>query len=362
MSKRILIKGNQAIGEAAMRAGCKAYFGYPITPQSELLEYMAEELPKRGGVFVQSESELAGASMVYAAAGTGVRAMTSSSSPGISLMQEVLSCTAAAEVPALWVNISRGGPGMGRIVPAQSDYFQATRGGGHGDYRMFVLGPSTVREMAELTILGFELAEKWRVPAMLLGDAMTGQCMESIEEECLEPKNPPCEKPWAATGMKDYGEDDPRTEIHRILNHPYTDPELITQNIRFSEKYKQIQETEIRWEEYRADDAEILIAAFGIVARFAKTAVDLLREEGCKVGLFRPITLWPYPSAPLKKLAEHCRTILTMEMNEGQMVEDVKLAVNGACPVDFDGHGGGYILNPFEMADLIKDKYFGGKE
>lgn len=362
MAKRILIKGNQAIGEAAMRAGCRAYFGYPITPQSELLEYMAQELPKRGGVFVQTESELAGSAMLYAATATGVRALTSSSSPGISLMQEVMSCTAAAELPALFVNISRGGPGSGRIVPAQSDYFQATRGGGHGDYRFLVFAPSTVREMAEYTIDAYELAEKYRVPAMILGDAMTGQSMESIEESCLEPKHPQDEKPWAVTGMKDFGEDDPRTERHLVLNHPYTDAELIEQNIRFANKYKEIEEKEIRWEEYRTEGAEIIIAAFGIIARFAKTAVDLLREKGYRVGLFRPILLWPYPSKPLAALAENCRAILTMEMNEGQMVEDVRLAVNGRCPVDFHGHGGGYYLNPYEMAELIKEKYFGGEK
>lgn len=360
MAKRILIKGNHAIGEAAMRAGCKAYFGYPITPQSELLEYMAQQLPKRGGVFLQAESELAGSAMVYAATATGTRALISSSSPGISLMQEVMSCTAAAELPVLFVNISRGGPGSGRIVPAQSDYFQATRGGGHGDYRFLVFAPSTVREMAEHTIDAYDLAEKYRMPAMILGDAMTGQSMESIDEVCLEPKRPPIKKPWAVTGMKDYGEDDPRTVRHLVLNHPYTDEELIAQNIRFSEKYKEVEKKEICWEEYHTEDAEILIAAFGIIARFAKTAVDLLREENYKVGLFRPILVWPYPSKPLAELADRCRAILTMEMNEGQMVEDVRLAVNGKCPIDFHGHGGGYYLNPYEMADLIKKMYFGG--
>lgn len=348
MSKKLLMKGTMAIGEAAIRSGCRCYFGYPITPQSELLEYMAAELPKRGGVFVQSESEIAGISMVHGAAATGKRAMTSSSSPGFSLMQEGLSNLASAEVPAVVVNISRGGPGLGRITPAQSDYFQATKGGGHGDYRLIVLAPASVQEMAQLTGLAFHLADKYRNPALILGDAFIGQMMESIDEDALNPVFPEDEKPWAATGVKD-------GERHMVLTAPFTDAELITLNERLREKYAAIAENETRWEEYRAEDAEILMVAFGTPSRFAKAAINTLRSEGIRAGLIRPITVCPFPYGVIEKYAKKVKYLLDIEMNEGQMLEDVRLAANGACPVRFLGGGGGKLTPPDVIAAYVRD-------
>lgn len=356
MARKILMKGNDALGEAAIRAGCRYYFGYPITPQNELMEYMAVHLPKTGGVFIQSESELAGISMVYGASAAGMRAMTSSSSPGISLMQEGISYLASAELPAVIVNISRGGPGLGRIIPAQSDYFQATKGGGHGDYHMIVLTPNSVQEMAELTSLSFGLADKYRIPVMILGDAFIGQMMESIDPQALEPKEAMPEKPWAARGTEN-------GEQHLVMSAPYTNEELIVLNRRLSSKYQTIAELETRYEEYRLEDAEIVLVAFGIVSRFCKEAVDILREEGHKVGLLRPITVFPYPKQPLAELAdkEQVRAFLCIEMNEGQMLEDVQLAVNGKKQVDFLGGGGGLVTPPDKIADRVRNTYFGGK-
>ena len=354
MSKRIPMKGTVAIGEAAIRAGCRNYFGYPITPQSELLEYMAEQLPKRGGVFVQSESELAGISMVHGAAATGQRSMTSSSSPGISLMQEEISTIASAELPVVIVNVTRGSPGLGRITPAQSDYFQACKGGGQGDYKLIVLTPASVQEMAELTSLAFHLADKYMTPAMILGDAFAGQMMESIDEEALNPKYPEPEKPWAVTGVKD-------GVRHMVLTAPFTDPELITLNERLQAKYRLIAENETRWEEYRAEDAEVLLVAFGTPSRFAKSAVNNLREAGYKVGLIRPITVSPYPYKVISEYASKVKFFLDIEMNEGQMLEDVRLAVNGKCPVHFLGGGGGKLTPPDVIIDHVK-KLCGGEE
>lgn len=352
MSKKILIKGNEAIGEAAIRAGCKFYFGYPITPQSELLEYMAVNLPNNNGVFVQSESELAGISMVYGAAASGHRAMTSSSSPGISLMQECISYMASAEIPAVIVNISRGGPGLGRITPAQSDYFQAVKGGGHGDYHMIVLTPASVQEMAECTILSFELADKYRTPVMLLGDAFVGQMMESIDPVSLEPRNPIPTKDWAASGLKN-------GERHLVLSAPFTNEELVVLNAHLQAKYREIEKKETRYEEYYTDDAKIVLVAFGIVSRFCKAAIDKLQKEGYKVGLLRPITVFPFPSEPIHKLAETAKVFLSIEMNEGQMVEDVRLAVNGRTRVDFLGSGGGRYMPPDEIVLKVKELYGG---
>ncbi len=352
MAKRILIKGNEAIGEAALRSGCRYYFGYPITPQSELLEYMAVNLPKRGGVFVQSESELAGVSMLYGASAVGRRAMTSSSSPGISLMQECISYLASAELPAVIVNISRGGPGLGRITPAQSDYFQAVKGGGHGDYNMIVLTPASVQEMAECTSLAFTLADRYRTPVMILGDAFVGQMMEAIDPAALEPLEEEKEKPWAARGAA-------RGKQNLILSAPFTNEELVVLNRKLQDKYRLIEEKESRWEPYRADDAEIVLVAFGIVSRFCKAAVDMLRRDGLKVGLLRPITVFPFPSGAIRKLAGRARAFLDIEMNEGQMLQDVKLAVNGAVPVDFFGGGGGVYTTPREIAAEIKRRYGG---
>lgn len=356
MVRKILMKGNDALGEAAIRAGCRFYFGYPITPQNELMEYMAMHLPEAGGVFIQSESELAGISMVYGASAAGMRAMTSSSSPGISLMQEGLSYMASAELPAVVVNVSRGGPGLGRIIPAQSDYFQATRGGGHGDYHLIVLTPNSVQEMAELTSLGFDLADKYRTPVLILGDAFVGQMMESIDPAALEPKQPAPAKPWAARGTEN-------GEQHLIMSAPYTNEELIVLNQRLTQKYRTIAERETRYEEYCLTDAEIVLVAFGIVSRFCKEAVDILREQGYKVGLLRPITVYPYPQKPLAALAARpeVRSFLCIEMNEGQMLEDVKLAVNGQKQVDFFGGGGGLVTPPDKIVNRIRNTYFGGE-
>lgn len=352
MGKKILIKGNEAIGEAAIRANCMYYFGYPITPQSELLEYMAAQLPQRGGVFLQSESELAGASMVYGAAATGHRAMTSSSSPGISLMQETISYLASAELPAVIVNVSRGGPGLGRIVPAQSDYNQAVKGGGHGDYHMIVLTPASVQEMAECSSLAFELADKYRTPVMILGDAFVGQMMESIDEESLNPKSKPEEKSWAARGVTD-------GKRNMVLSAPFTNEELVVMNRKLQAKYLEIEKNETRYEEYKTDDAEIILVAYGIVSRFCKAAIETLREQGFKVGLLRPITVFPFPTDPIAKLANKAKAILTVEMSEGQLVDDVRLAVNGKTRVDFFGSGGGKYTTPDEIVEKVKKDYFG---
>lgn len=347
MTGKILMKGNEVIGEAAIRAGCRYYFGYPITPQNEILEYMAINLPKCNGVFVQSESELAGISMVYGAAASGKRAMTSSSSPGISLMQEGISYMASAELPAVIVNITRGGPGLGRITPAQSDYFQATKGGGHGDYHILVFAPASVQEMADLTSLAFELADKYRMPAMILGDGIIGQMMEPVALKKpinLQDLSP---KPWAAIGTKD-------GKRHLVLSAPFTDEKLVALNEKLSKKYKEIAEKEICFEDYMTEDSDIIIVAFGIVSRFSKEAIENLRMEGYKVGLIRPITLYPFPSKIIREKAEKVKAFLTVEMNEGQMIEDVKLAVNGKATVGFLGGGGGKITLPSDIENKIK--------
>ncbi|MGI6574990.1 MAG: 3-methyl-2-oxobutanoate dehydrogenase subunit VorB [bacterium] len=354
MAERLLMKGNEAIGEAAIRAGVRYYFGYPITPQSELLEYMGRRLPEIGGVFLQSESELAAISMVYGAVAAGKRAMTSSSSPGISLMQEGLTYMASAELPAFIVNISRGGPGLGRITPAQSDYFQATRGGGNGDYHLLVFAPASVQEMADLTMLALELGDKYRTPTMLLGDSIVGQGMEAVRFKEDIPAPP--EKPWAATGPMG-------RERNLILSAPFTDPELITLNRRLQAKYQEIAARETRYEEIYVEDAQIVVVAFGIVSRFALEAIENLREEGYKIGLLRPITLWPFPEKPLRQLAGRVESFLVVEMNEGQMVQDVRLAVEGGAPVHFYGQGGGFITGPAEIeAELRKLLRVGGGE
>ncbi|MHB8757290.1 MAG: 3-methyl-2-oxobutanoate dehydrogenase subunit VorB [Bacillota bacterium] len=332
--ERTLMKGNEAMGEAALRAGCRFYFGYPITPQNELLEYMAGHLPAAGGVFLQCESEVAGINMVYGAAAAGKRAMISSSSPGISLMQEGLSFLASAELPALVVNISRGSPGLGRITPAQSDYLQAVKGGGHGDYNVIVLAPSSVQEMADLTVLAFELADKYHNPAMILGDGIVGQMMESVTlPEPLDAAALPA-KPWAAVGSGG-------GERHLILSAPYTNQELVDLNVKLQAKYARVTENEQRAEAYQMDDAEYAIVAFGISSRLSMAAVDNLRAKGHKVGLIRPITLWPFPTKFFRY--PKVRAYLTVEMNEGQMVQDVRLTVNGAAPVHFHGRGGGWV-------------------
>lgn len=345
---RVLIKGNEAIGEAAVRAGCRYFFGYPITPQNEVPEYLSKRLPEVGGVFVQAESELAAINMVYGAAATGVRVMTSSSSPGISLKQEGISYIATAELPCLIVNIMRGGPGLGGIQPAQSDYFQATRGGGHGDYRTIVLAPGSIQEMVEMVDEGFNLAEKYRIPVLLLGDGILGQMMEAVElKEAKEPDS--SVKQWSIN---------PNKKDKNAIFTLYLDAaELEQVNRRLEEKYNLIRLNEKRAELYHTEDADLLVAAYGITARIAKAAVDMARAEGLKVGLFRPQTLWPFPDEQLDTAAQQAKRILTVEMSLGQMVEDVKLAVQCRIPVDFFGRVGGIVPCEREIFEEIKKNY-----
>ncbi|NLK43329.1 MAG: 3-methyl-2-oxobutanoate dehydrogenase subunit VorB [Tissierellia bacterium] len=350
---KVLMKGNEAIGAAAIQAGCKYFFGYPITPQSELPEYMARELPKVGGVFLQAESEIAAINMVYGAAGAGARVMTSSSSPGISLKQEGISYIAGAELPCLIVNIMRGGPGLGSIQPSQTDYFQATRGGGNGDYRLVVYAPANIQEMVDLIIEGFDVADQYRNPVMILGDGMIGQMMEPVEFKPPKRREIP-EKDWATTGTG--GKRKPN-----IINSLYIAAEdLEAHNIKLQAKYKKIKENEVRVESYNIEDADVVISAYGTTARIAKTAIAKLESEGYKVGLIRPITLWPYPYDEFKKINPNCKGILTVEMNTGQMVDDVKIAVEGKFPVHFYGRTGGMVPTPEAIIENVK-KICGGE-
>ena len=346
MAKRILMKGNEAIAEAAIRAGCRHYFGYPITPQTEIAAYMAKKMPKINGVFLQAESEIASINMVYGAAAAGMRVMTSSSSPGISLKTEGLSYIAGSDVPALVVNVQRGGPGLGGIQPSQSDYFQATKGGGHGDYRMIVLAPASVQEMASLTMKGFDLADKYCITSMILADGTIGQMMEPITFEDTEPTV--YEKPWALTGTE-------CKRKHNIVNSLYLKPdELEKKNFERFEKYKAIEENEPMWEEYMMEDAEYCVVAFGIASRVAKNAVMAARKEGIKAGLIRPITLWPFPTAPLAKAAESVKAFISVELSMGQMIEDVRLATSCKKPVYLCNRCGGMIPSPDEVLESIR--------
>lgn len=343
-----LMKGNEALAEAAISAGCRAYFGYPITPQSEILEYLTDEGRRRGMIVLQAESEVAAINMIYGAAGAGARVMTSSSSPGISLMQEGLSYIASAELPCLVVNVNRGGPGLGTIQPAQGDYFQATKGGGHGDYHLIVLAPSSVQEMAEFVYDGFDLADRYRNPVMILADGALGQMMEKVEfpEYRVEDHVPP--KPWATVGK-------PPERPANIITSLHIQPEKMEQiNLRLQEKYRVIESREVRYEAIHTDDAEYLIVAYGLVARIAHKAVEVARAEGIRVGLIRPITLYPFPSGPIRSIAKKVAGVLTVEMNAGQMVEDVRLAVNGKAPVSFYGRMGGVIPAPEEIVRELK--------
>ncbi|MDK2901618.1 MAG: 2-oxoglutarate/2-oxoacid ferredoxin oxidoreductase subunit alpha [Thermosediminibacterales bacterium] len=347
------MKGNEAIGEAAIRAGCKCFFGYPITPQSELPAYLAKKLPKiEGGVFLQAESEVAAINMVYGAAGAGARVMTSSSSPGISLKQEGISYIAGAELPCVIINIVRGGPGLGDIQPAQSDYFQATKGGGHGDYKLIVLAPSSIQEIADLVMDAFDLADRYRNPVMVMGDGALGQMMEPVAfKEPSAVELPP--KDWATTGMKG--------RKPNLINSLYLDPEKLEKhNLKLQAKYKEIQEKEVRYETKYCEDAELVIVAYGTTARIAETAIRQGRAEGIKVGLIRPITLWPFPTKPFEEVINSVKQFLTIEMNLGQMLEDVKLAVNGRKPVHFYGRTGGMVPTPSEILTQIK-KLAGGE-
>lgn len=354
MGEKVLMKGNEAIAEAAIRAGCRHYFGYPITPQTELAAYMAKRMPKIGGVFLQAESEVAAINMVYGVAGTGKRVMTSSSSPGVSLKQEGISYIAGADLPALIINVQRGGPGLGGIQPSQSDYFQATKGGGHGDYRLIVLAPSSVQEMADLTAKAFDLSEKYLVPAMLLADGTMGQMMEPVDLSGIsEPEK--CEKPWAVTGTG-------CKRKHNIINSLYLNPEKLEQkNFERYDRYKVIEENECLYESFMMDDADICVVAFGIAARVSKNAVVAARKEGIKVGLIRPITLWPFPKAPLAEAAEKVKGFISVELSMGQMIEDVRLATECKKPVVLCNRTGGMIPTPEQVLESIRNMAKEGK-
>ena len=346
MAERILMKGNEAIAEAAIRAGCRHYFGYPITPQTEIAAYMAKKMPKIGGVFLQAESEIASINMVYGAAAAGMRVMTSSSSPGISLKAEGLSYIAGSDVPALVVNVQRGGPGLGGIQPSQSDYFQATKGGGHGDYRMIVLAPASVQEMASLTIKGFDLADKYLMTSMILADGTIGQMMEPITFEDAEIKT--YEKPWALTGTE-------CKRKHNVVNSLYLKPdELERKNFERYGKYAEIEKNEAMWENYMMDDADVCVVAFGIASRVAKNAVSAARKEGIKAGLIRPITLWPFPNAAFEA-AENVKAFISVELSMGQMIEDVELAIRCKRPVLLCGRSGGMIPTTEDIAVKIAE-------
>ena len=346
MSDKVLMKGHEAIAEAAIIAGCRHYFGYPITPQTEIAAYMAKRMPKIGGCFLQAESEVAAINMVYGVASTGKRVMTSSSSPGISLKGEGLSYLAGADLPSLVVNIQRGGPGLGGIQPSQSDYFQATRAGGHGDFRMIVLAPASVQEMAELTVKGFDLADKYRMTTMILADGTMGQMMEPVALDELK-VGAPVEKPWATVGTKMERE-------HNIVNSLFLDPASLERtNFERHDRYKVIEETEALYEEYRMDDADVCVVAFGIAARVSKNAIDEARKQGIKVGMIRPITLWPFPVAPFKKAAEHCKAFISVELSMGQMIEDVRLATECKVPVTLCNRVGGMSPSPEQVLASI---------
>ncbi len=355
MAEKVLMKGNEAIAEAAIRAGCLHYFGYPITPQTEVAAYMSKRMPKIGGTFLQAESEVAAINMVIGVASTGKRVMTSSSSPGVSLKSEGISYLAGCDLPALVVNVQRGGPGLGGIQPSQSDYFQAVKGGGHGDYHNIVLAPASVQEMASLTVKGFELADKYRMVSMILADGTIGQMMEPVSLDVSEVKT--VEKPWALTGTKCQRE-------HNIINSLYLKPdELEVKNYERYEKYKQVEENEVMYEEYLMEDAEICVVSFGITSRVGKNAINEARKKGIKAGMIRPITLWPFPKKILKDAAEKCKSFLCVEMNMGQMIEDVKLATECKRPVYLCNRVGGMIPTPEEvLAKIEQAQKNGGAE
>jgi len=346
VSDRVLMCGNEAMAESAILAGVDAYFGYPITPQNEVTAYMSRRMPEEGRVFVQCESELAAINMVYGAAATGKRTMTSSSSPGISLMQEGLSYLAGAELPAVVVNVMRGGPGLGNIAPSQGDYFQATRGGGHGDYRTIVLGPSTVQELVDCMPLAFDLADQYRMTVVVLADGILGQMMEPVVLEKKQGRQLP-PKDWALTGA-----DGREQNIVRSLW--LKEGVLEELNYKLKAKYKEVEKNEVLCEEHGLDDAEIVVVAYGVAARIVRSAVTKAREQDIKVGWIRPITLWPFPTKQISKAAETWRIFLVVEMSNGQMVEDVKLAVAGKAPVVFYGRPGGGVPTVEQVLDRIQ--------
>ena len=353
MAERILMKGNEAIAEAAIRAGCRHYFGYPITPQTEIAAYMAKKMPKIGGVFLQAESEVASINMVYGAAAAGMRVMTSSSSPGISLKAEGLSYIAGSDIPALVVNVQRGGPGLGGIQPSQSDYFLATRGPGHGDFHVIVLAPASVQEMAELTCEAFDIADMYRVPVLILADGALGQMMEPVDFDTIKKRDIP-EKDWAACGHGG-------KRKKNILTSLFLNPEELENSVlaRY-EKYKKIDENEVRCEQFMTDDADIVVVAYGITSRICKSAVTAARAKGIKVGMLRPITLSPFPAKELKALSETASKFLTVELNMGQMITDVKLAIECSRPVEFLGRTGGSMMTVEDV--LAKIEEMGGNK
>jgi len=348
------MKGNEAIAEAAILAGCRHFFGYPITPQNQIPEYMSKRMPQVGGCYLQAESEVAAINMVYGAAAAGVRAMTSSSSPGISLKQEGISYLAGSELPCVIVNIARGGPGLGGIQPAQSDYYQATRGGGHGDYRVPVLAPNSVQEAVTLTQQAFDIADRYRNPVLVLGDGLIGQMMEPVDMDAAQHYKPAADLPpkaWAAAGHVP-GPDRPRA----VINSLFIDPaQLEAHNIKLQRKYDAIEANECRWQEENLEDAEIVLVAYGATSRIARSAMRRSRNQGLKVGLLRPITLWPFPGEALRRTLPTAKRFLCLEMSLGQMVDDLRLAINGARPVDFFGRVGGMVPTVAEVVQQIQD-------
>ena len=349
------MKGNEALAEAAIRAGCRSFFGYPITPQTEVAAYMAKRMPKEGGIYLQAESEVAAINMVYGASAAGARVMTSSSSPGISLKGEGISYMAGADLPGVIINIQRGGPGLGGIQPSQADYFQATKATGHGDFHLIVLAPSTVQEMADTVYDAFDLADTYRTPVMILADGMLGQMMEPVV--LPERKTEFIDKPWAVTGTKG-------KRPHNVVTSLHLQPEdLEATNVDRFERYDHIKATEQRAEEYLTEDADIVLVAFGATSRIARSAVNKARAIGIKAGLIRPVTLWPFPTQAIERAIPTASAFLTVEMNMGQMVEDVRLTVLGRKPVEFFGRAGGIIPTPAEtlaVVERISDKLAGG--
>lgn len=351
---KILMKGNEAIGAAAIKAGCKYFFGYPITPQNEIPEYMSRELGKAGGVFVQAESEVAAINMVYGAAGAGARVMTSSSSPGIALKQEGITYIAGAELPAVIVNIVRGGPGLGGIQPAQSDYNQSTRGGGNGDYKLLVYAPANLQEMVDLVQIAFDKADYYRNPVMLVGDGMIGQMMEPIEFKEM-PKMELPEKTWATVGTGG-------TRKPNVINSLFLKPEALEDhNIHLTKKFAAMKANEARYEAFNTENAQVVCVAYGTTSRIVKNAIMALKEEGIEVGMIRPITLWPFPEKAFQELPASVEALLSVEMSMGQMIDDIKIAVEGRLPVEFYGRSGGMIPTPEAIVDKIKVMVGGAK-
>ncbi len=351
MGEKFLMKGNEAIAEAAIRNGCIHFFGYPITPQTEVSAYMSKVLPKIGGTFLQAESEIAAINMVLGAASCGVRAMTSSSSPGISLKSEGISYIAGSDLPCVILNVMRGGPGLGGIQPSQADYWQATRALGHGDFQLLVFAPATVQEIVDLMGTAFDLADKYRMPALILADGILGQMMEPVEFP--EKKEAPASaKPYATTGTR-FGT--PEARKPNIVNSLYLKPDQLEKTVadRFA-RYEIVKANEVRVEEYLTEDADIVAVAYGATARVVRSAVEMAREEGIRAGLLRPITVWPFPEEAVARAAGHAKALLAVEMSMGQMVDDVRLAANGACPVSFFGRTGGIVPSPAEVLDQLR--------